>query len=407
MEVLQQHTPVESVTLRPQGALVLRDLLDLAPWRVWRGGLRLWHHAPGGDDGTLCASASELVSLRDRDLSATGTLVLVILDTLVDDGWRVGRPPAAHTLATPRILTRPTRMTQHSYWHCLAILQELSQRGVQECLSGKPQQYYCDVLAGHCRGEPPATAPITSGTVRQRSPQQDSDSSADDGAQAAPFSDAPMVLLGQARPVASACVARKKAKRTRARRSACAGRRARHPGCAWILPTRVRRVPAAYLARCYALQHRAQADRQAWRPRATRVLGGLARGRIRLRVAQGAHGAEAVGRRHARVCSTQWSRVTGGLRGSTSAVCVARGMDMLGGACDELCRKRTIFGSVSSRHGSILGSAIMQAQVRQSMTRVVSEIRHDRKLLGMQRLLKTLVASMARGFSTNSLRALP
>ena len=80
---------------------------------------------------------------------------------------------------------------------------------------------------------------------------------------------------------------------------------------------------------------------------------------------------------------------------------------MLGGACDELCRKRTIFGSVSSRHGSILGSAIMQAQVRQSMTRVVSEIRHDRKLLGMQRLLKTLVASMARGFSTNSLRALP
>ena len=95
------------------------------------------------------------------------------------------------------------------------MLQELSQRGVQECLSGKPQQYYCDVLAGHCRGEPPATAPITSGTVRQRSPQQDSDSSADDGAQAAPFSDAPMVPLSHERPVASTIVTRKTAKRMR------------------------------------------------------------------------------------------------------------------------------------------------------------------------------------------------
>ena len=103
VEVLRQGTAVESVTLRPEGAPVLRDLLDLAPWRVWRGGLRIWQAGVGASPSTVCARAPELMSLRDWDLSAPCAPALVILDPLVHEGWRVGRPPAVHTLVQPRM----------------------------------------------------------------------------------------------------------------------------------------------------------------------------------------------------------------------------------------------------------------------------------------------------------------
>ena len=54
-----------------------------------------------------------------------------VLDTLVDDGWRAGRPPLARALAMPRIFKRLAKMAQHSYWRCLRTLQRLSERGVQ------------------------------------------------------------------------------------------------------------------------------------------------------------------------------------------------------------------------------------------------------------------------------------
>ena len=82
--------------------------------------------------GTVCVRAPELMSLRDWGLSAACTLALVILDTLVHQGWRVGRPPAVHALVQPRIFTRPTRIAQKSYWRCLATLHHLSARSIPE-----------------------------------------------------------------------------------------------------------------------------------------------------------------------------------------------------------------------------------------------------------------------------------
>ena len=163
----------------------------------------MWDHAPDRDNGCLCASKPELISLREWNLSASDTPALVILDTLVDDGWRAGRPPAAHTLDTPRIFTRPTRMTQVSYWRCLAMLHELCVRGVVEFLSGKPQQYYCNLLAAHSRGDGAVMAAIAQGIVRHRSEQEQSDSSDDDGGHAVALSDVPMAPLAQARHIQS------------------------------------------------------------------------------------------------------------------------------------------------------------------------------------------------------------
>ena len=112
-EVARTDTPMDMCTLRPQGAPVLCDLLDFATWRVWRGGLRVWKHVPalaGAEPGTLCVGAPELISLVAWDMSADKkTLALVVLDKLVHDGWHVGCPPVAHTVATPRTFSKPVK----------------------------------------------------------------------------------------------------------------------------------------------------------------------------------------------------------------------------------------------------------------------------------------------------------
>jgi hypothetical protein len=83
---------VDTLSLRPDGAPVVRDMLDLAPWRVFRGGLRLWAHGPGSVAGTLTASAPERTSQRLYDVAAAETLAALVLERLLQDGWRVGGP---------------------------------------------------------------------------------------------------------------------------------------------------------------------------------------------------------------------------------------------------------------------------------------------------------------------------
>jgi len=71
--------------------------------------------------GTLCASSAEVVSQRDWDISAASTLAVVVLDKLLEDGWRVGTPPATHCMDTQRTISRSVALGQHMYWRCLAI----------------------------------------------------------------------------------------------------------------------------------------------------------------------------------------------------------------------------------------------------------------------------------------------
>ena len=89
-------------------------------------------------------------------------------------------------------------------------------RRVAEFLSGKPQQYYFDLLAAYSREHGAVATAIAQGTVRHRAEQEQSDSNADDGGHAVALSDVPMAPLAQARHIQSMRVARKKAKITRA-----------------------------------------------------------------------------------------------------------------------------------------------------------------------------------------------
>ena len=106
-------------------------------------------------------------------------------------------------------------MAQQSYWRCLAMLHHLSARGIPELPSGKPQQYYCDLLARHCGEEGSVTAAITPGLAREGSPDADSDNCADEVSGAGASSDMPLVPLWQARALASKAVPRKSGKRKR------------------------------------------------------------------------------------------------------------------------------------------------------------------------------------------------
>ena len=143
---------VQTTTVRPQGTPVVRDIVHLAPWRVWRGGLRLWAHAPGTLPGTMRAGAPERVSLRLWNITAEDTPAVVVLERLVEDGWRVGTPPVAHTPSSPRTFRKPNSMALKAYWQCLVILDELFACGLPQLLSAMPQQHYVKVLQAHRAG---------------------------------------------------------------------------------------------------------------------------------------------------------------------------------------------------------------------------------------------------------------
>ena len=203
-----------TVTLRADGAPVLRDLLDLAPWQVWRGGVRLWQHMAGIEPGTLCASTPEMVCLREWDMREPCTPAIVMLDKLVHDGWRVGRAPLEHTLDTPRVFPRPSQMSQRYYWRCLATFDKLCANGLQVLPRGKPQPYYMNVLAEYL-GDVPALVDVTHGTVARSLLRSDSQSSADVAPQDFSYADVPMASLGGKRPILSKHASGTKAKRIR------------------------------------------------------------------------------------------------------------------------------------------------------------------------------------------------
>jgi hypothetical protein len=195
---------------------VVRDLLYLGDWRVLRAALRLWAHVPGSIPGTLCASSAEVVSQRDWDICAASTLAVVVLDKLLEDGWRVGTPPATHCMDTPRTFARPVRLGQHTYWRCLAMLDRLCAAGLKDLRSGMTQQYYSNVLLAYQVGSLPQLPMPQDGEPRRLQCVTGAGSSADMPSHAVVLSDEPIAPLGGARTGGPWPIVRFGIKRTRA-----------------------------------------------------------------------------------------------------------------------------------------------------------------------------------------------
>jgi hypothetical protein len=145
---LQQYTlcahtadAVDSVTLRAHGVPHARDLMDVAPWPVWRGWLRYLPHSQGTLPGIVSTGPQVHLSRRDWDMASLDTPCLDVLEHLVQGGWSVGTGPTVHTPASPRVFTWREDMSQKPYWQCLATLDSMFAKGLLQFRSGLPHYY--------------------------------------------------------------------------------------------------------------------------------------------------------------------------------------------------------------------------------------------------------------------------
>ena len=157
---VQQYEPLPGpvkatgeVVLQAVGRPCVLDLMTFVNWHVWRGGLRHFAHSPGVIAGTLVTAAPEPISQRTWDVALADTPGLIVLETLVDQGWSVGQCSGAHTRTSPRIFQWKEQMNEKYYWQCLANLDKLFDRGLPELLIGKPNKYYAELLTVQNPGE--------------------------------------------------------------------------------------------------------------------------------------------------------------------------------------------------------------------------------------------------------------
>ncbi|MFM7982057.1 MAG: hypothetical protein ACKPKO_22335, partial [Candidatus Fonsibacter sp.] len=80
------------------------------------------------------------------------TLALVLLDKLLDDGWRVGTPPPAHSMNAARTFAIPMSLCQRTYWRRLAMLDRLCAAGLGKLPSRMSPQYYNEAITAYDSG---------------------------------------------------------------------------------------------------------------------------------------------------------------------------------------------------------------------------------------------------------------
>ena len=136
----------DGATLRPQGLPEIRDLVDFAPWPLWRGALRLLPQCQASLPGCVRTRAPVYLSRRQWDLTHADTPCVAVLEGLVDLGWCVGRAVRAHTRTSERIFCWREVLSDKPYWQCLVTLEKLFDKGLLQLRTGMPQKYYTLIL---------------------------------------------------------------------------------------------------------------------------------------------------------------------------------------------------------------------------------------------------------------------
>ncbi|MCP4243049.1 MAG: hypothetical protein GY772_21050, partial [bacterium] len=143
----------EAVWLAAEGAAGVQDVAALAPWRTLRSCLRLWDRPAVGGASSSSTMALEyrstgLVAARAWDFAKDDLPCCVLLDRLLEEGWRV--TPRDQRLLTPdsaRTFRATNATRRKAYLQCLVVLPDLFQAGLPALPSGLSQQFYRDVLA--------------------------------------------------------------------------------------------------------------------------------------------------------------------------------------------------------------------------------------------------------------------
>ena len=119
------------------------DLVTMAPWPVWRCGLRQWVSTICAHTSSCSLTDSTVLIPRERTWRDVDWPVLALLDKLVSAGWRQGEDVKDHTLASPKVFKAKDPLQSKAYLCCLLGLPELLGSGAMTTLAvGQPCLYY-------------------------------------------------------------------------------------------------------------------------------------------------------------------------------------------------------------------------------------------------------------------------
>ncbi len=140
------------------------DILDLAPWPVYRLALRRWSVAECDVSGCMRVCDSECLASRPFPSDISSASALACVEQLLKLGWTLGAPPDMHKAESPRHFSANDPVRQKLYLECLLRLDELLPRHPDGIPSDGNQATYQDILKGKPigsrTGDDGATAPL-------------------------------------------------------------------------------------------------------------------------------------------------------------------------------------------------------------------------------------------------------
>ena len=131
----------------PDGFAEVIDVLAMAEWRLMRVGLKRWETGPS--DVQRCISVGRSIPVSDTpwDFRRGSVPAIVLLEKLVELGWKVGAELAEHTLTTRRVFSFADPVASKPYFKCLVSLPDLlASESFSSLPAGQPNSYYSCVL---------------------------------------------------------------------------------------------------------------------------------------------------------------------------------------------------------------------------------------------------------------------
>jgi hypothetical protein len=123
------------------------DLLKLAPWPIFRWGLRHWCISDESDtSGCLHAHGSICLALSEKQDDVDAMSALTCMETLLASGWASGHPPAMHTANSEKMFTTKDAVRDVFYMRCLLRLSDLLVNHPDGIPSGANQRVYRGIL---------------------------------------------------------------------------------------------------------------------------------------------------------------------------------------------------------------------------------------------------------------------
>ena len=138
----------DRVVVRPEGQPEIVDLVDLAPWPVFRLAFRKWNIGSAVVPGTLALTGSSLLTAATAIEDLKSVSALACLESLFSAGWALSasQQPEVHTSDSPRAFFVDDPVRAKAYLMCLVALPELLKTHGDGVPSKKQAGFYMNLL---------------------------------------------------------------------------------------------------------------------------------------------------------------------------------------------------------------------------------------------------------------------